>query len=103
VIAAEDEAGRPGIGRPHHAAAAGGWLGGWIGLAAAPTFAGMAVLTAVSGGDADMMCGAGHGGSALGWPAIGGMVPMYVLMSAFHAGPWVRLMFGSGGLARCEE
>jgi hypothetical protein len=61
--------------------------GNWLGLAAAPTFAAMAVLTFASGGDADMMCSAMHGASPLG-----GMVPMYVLMSGFHAGPWVRLI-----------
>jgi hypothetical protein len=92
MIAARNEAGRPGIGRSDHAAAPGGWLGGWLGLAAAPTFAAMALLTAVSGGDADMMCGAAHGVSALSWPALGGMAPMYALMSAFHSGPWVKLM-----------
>jgi hypothetical protein len=68
-------------------AALGGWLGGWLSLAAAPTFAAMAVLTLVAGGDADMMCSAVRGASPLG-----GMVPMYALMSAFHAGPWLRLM-----------
>ena len=47
----------------------------------------MALLTCVAGGDADMMCSAVHGASPLG-----GMVPMYVLMSAFHAAPWLRLM-----------
>ncbi len=55
-------------------------------LAAAPTFAVMAVLTAVSGTSTDMMC------SATQWP-LGGMVPMYALMSAFHAGPWLKRMF----------
>jgi hypothetical protein len=68
-------------GRRRDAAA----LGGWLGLAAAPTFGAMALLTYVSGADADMMCSAMHGASPLG-----GMVPMYVLMSAFHAAPWVR-------------
>jgi hypothetical protein len=60
---------------------------GWLGLAAAPTFAAMALLAFAAGGDADVMCGAVHG-----TPALGGMVPMYALMSAFHAGPWLRLM-----------
>jgi hypothetical protein len=92
MIVARDEAGRPAIGRSDHAAAPGGGLGGWLGLAAAPTFAAMALLTAVSGADADMMCGAAHGVSPLGWPALSGMVPMYALMSAFHAAPWVRLI-----------
>ncbi len=85
MTAAGDEAGCPGNGRSHHAAA----LGGWLGLAAAPTFAAMAVLTVVSSSDADVVCGAAHGVSVLG-----GMAPMYALMSAFHAGPWVRLVSG---------
>lgn len=60
----------------------------WLCLAAAPTFALMALLTCVlGGGPADMICSAAHGGSPLG-----GMVPMYWLMSAFHAAPWLRLI-----------
>jgi hypothetical protein len=54
-------------------------------LAATPTFAIMAVLSAVNG-STDMMCSAAHG-------SLGGMVPMYALMSAFHAGPWLRRIF----------
>jgi hypothetical protein len=60
---------------------------GWLGLAAAPTFAGMALLTCVPSGGADMACSAAHGGSPLS-----GMVPMYVLMSAFHSTPWLKLI-----------
>ena len=56
-------------------------------LAATPTFAIMAVLTSVSGENADMMCSAAHGA----WP-LSGMVPMYVLMSTFHSAPWLRLI-----------
>jgi hypothetical protein len=60
-----------------------------LGLAATPTFAIMAGLTAVlGGGPADMLCSAGHGLSP------GGMVPMYLLMSAFHAAAWLRLISG---------
>ena len=66
-------------GRRSHAAALG--AAGWLGLAAAPTFAAMALLTYVPGGGADMMCSAAHGVSSMS-----GMVPMYVLMSAFHSG-----------------
>jgi predicted phage tail protein len=64
-------------------------LARWLGLAATPTFAIMAVLTAVlGGGSADMLCSAGHGLS------LGGMVPMYLLMSAFHSAAWLRLISG---------
>ncbi|WP_061022237.1 hypothetical protein [Bradyrhizobium sp. CCH5-F6] len=62
-------------------------LAGWLALAATPTFAIMAVLTAmIGGGPADMLCGAGQGF------LLGGMVPMYLLMSAFHAAAWLRLI-----------
>jgi hypothetical protein len=64
-------------------------LARWLGLAATPTFAIMAVLTAViGGGEGDMLCSAGHGLS------LGGMVPMYLLMSAFHSASWLRLISG---------
>jgi hypothetical protein len=69
-------------------------LARWLGLAASPTFAMMAALTAVLGGPADMLCAAGHGLS------LGGMVPMYLLMSAFHAAAWLRLLSGRGRAGR---
>jgi hypothetical protein len=72
-------------GRRSHAASPG--AAGWLGLAAAPTFAVMALLTSMPGGGADMMCSAAHGASPLS-----GMVPMYVLMSAFHSAPWLKLI-----------
>ena len=75
------------VGRDRREAAS--HLARWLGLAATPTFAVMAVLTAVfSGGPADMVCNAGHGLS------MGGMVPMYLLMSAFHSAAWLRLISG---------
>jgi hypothetical protein len=80
MIAIRDEAGR-------HRHAAGLGAAGWLGLAAAPTFAVMALLTHLSGAGADMMCSAGNDASPLG-----GMVPMYVLMSAFHLAPWLKLI-----------
>jgi hypothetical protein len=59
-----------------------------LSLAAAPTFAVMALATSLLGGSPDVMCPApGHASSALT-----GMVPMYLLMSAFHAAPWLRLV-----------
>ena len=67
-------------------AVAASHLARWLGLAATPTFAIMALLTATRGGSADMLCSAGHGVS------LGGMVPMYLLMSAFHASAWLKLI-----------
>ena len=62
-------------------------LARWLGLAATPTFAIMAVVTAMIGsGPADMLCAAGHGS------VLGGMVPMYLLMSAFHSAAWLKLI-----------
>jgi hypothetical protein len=62
----------------------------WLSLAAAPTFAAMALVTAAGGaGPLDMLC---TGASALGGMFLSGMVPMYVLMTAFHAAPWLRLL-----------
>ena len=67
--------------------AAASHLARWLGLAATPTFAAMALLTAtLGGGPADMLCSAGHGSM------LGGMVPMYLLMAAFHASAWLRLV-----------
>jgi hypothetical protein len=59
----------------------------WVCLAAAPTFAIMALLTGVlGGGQPDMLCSAAQNASPLS-----GMIPMYLLMSAFHSTPWLRL------------
>lgn len=61
---------------------------GWLSLAAAPTFALMAVVTGIpDGGAHQMSCSAA---SHLG--PLAGMAPMYALMSAFHLAPWLRLM-----------
>ena len=60
----------------------------WLSLTAAPTFAVMALLTGVlGGGKMAMICGGAQEPSALG-----GMVPMYLLMSAFHSAPWLKLL-----------
>lgn len=60
----------------------------WLCLAATPTFAIMALLTWAFGGSAaSMLCGAAPDASLLT-----GMAPMYLLMSAFHAAPWLRLV-----------
>ena len=67
-------------------------LADWLCLAATPTFAAMALLTAL--GSHDMLCGVMHGASPLN-----GMVWMYLLMSAFHLAPWLRLISGRRGSA----
>ena len=67
----------------------------WLSLAAAPTFAIMALLTAVlGGGPLDSLC------SAANASPVGGMVPMYLLMSAFHSAPWLKLISGRRGAVR---
>lgn len=54
-------------------------------LAAAPTFAMMALLTAVLG-DGSALC------SIANASPLSGMVPMYLLMSVFHLPPWLKLI-----------
>jgi len=56
-------------------------------LAASPTFAVMAILTSTLGGDsAAALCSAAHASP------LSGMTTMYLLMSAFHVTPWMRLV-----------
>jgi hypothetical protein len=58
-----------------------------LALAASPTFAVMAVLSGVFGdGPAAMLCSAGP------ISPLSGMVTMYLLMSAFHITPWLKLI-----------
>ncbi|TJV39030.1 MAG: hypothetical protein E5Y02_27205 [Mesorhizobium sp.] len=73
----------------------------WLCLAAAPTFAGMALLSCVQGGDAAMLCmgsspvtGPSLTGLSLTGPSLTGMPAMYLLMSAFHLAPWLRVISG---------
>ena len=67
----------------------------WLSLAAAPTFAMMALLTGIHGaGMPEMLCSAAQDASPLS-----GMVPMYLLMSAFHLSPWLRLLARRGSAA----
>ncbi len=72
-----------GLGAPFRRAR----LSRWLGLAATPTFAAMALWTAIAeAGQPRMLCSAG---SVL--PMVG-MVPMYLLMAAFHLPCWLRLL-----------
>ncbi|UVK46344.1 hypothetical protein BPNPMPFG_001977 [Mesorhizobium sp. AR07] len=65
----------------------------WLCLAAAPTFALMALLTCIRGDDAAMLCMGGNTSPLAGQP-LTGMPAMYLLMSAFHLAPWLRVMSG---------
>ena len=68
----------------------------WLCLAAAPTFAMMALLTGVLGsGASDMLCSAAQ--QAL---PLNGMALMYLLMSAFHLAPWLKLISGRSRVRR---
>jgi hypothetical protein len=58
----------------------------WLGLAAAPAFAMMALITVCLGGGMEPLC------SPAGASPFNGMVPMYLLMSAVHSVPWLRLI-----------
>jgi hypothetical protein len=61
-----------------------------LALAASPTFALMALLTIVSGdGPAEMLCAATS--------PLSGMATMYLLMSIFHVGPWLKLFCQRAG------
>jgi hypothetical protein len=58
----------------------------WLCLAAAPTFALMALLSCLQGSNAPMLC--------MGSSPLTGMAAMYLLMSAFHLAPWLRVISG---------
>ena len=52
----------------------------------------MALLTGIlSGGPAEMLCATANASP------LSGMVTMYMLMSAFHAAPWLKLIRASAG------
>jgi hypothetical protein len=68
----------------------------WLRLAAAPTFAAMALLCGLSGGGpADILCLTADHASPLT-----GMTAMYALMSAFHLPPWLTLTLRQRGGTR---
>lgn len=57
-----------------------------LSLAAAPTFAIMALITGVfGGGQPDLLC-------AQDASPMSGMALMYILMSTFHLAPWLKLI-----------
>jgi hypothetical protein len=57
----------------------------WLGLAATPTFAIMALVTGLGGTPSEALCSAAQA------TPLNGMPLMYLLMSAFHSPPWLRL------------
>jgi hypothetical protein len=61
----------------------------WLGLSAAPTFAFMAMWSAFFSGQPDMLYMAMQYSSPMS-----GMTVMYLLMSAFHLSPWLKLIAG---------
>lgn len=61
----------------------------WLGLAASPTFAFMALLSMT---DAHEMATC----LPVETPAVDGMAVMYLLMSLFHAPQWLKLAAGAG-------
>lgn len=73
-------------GRDRPALATADWLA--LALAAAPSFALMALLTAIPDDQPAALC---LTGDAL---PLGSMTLMYLLMSAFHLAPWLRLIAG---------
>jgi hypothetical protein len=67
----------------------------WLRLAAAPTFAIMALLTvALDSGLPNALC------IATGHLGVGGMVPMYLLMAVFHSAPWLNLILRRRNVAQ---
>lgn len=77
--------------RDVEACAGGGYaasgLTRWLGLAAAPTFAFMALWTGLSSGASAMPEMGMHDA-----PALNSMALMYALMGVFHASPWLKLL-----------
>ena len=68
-----------------HAAAKS--IANFLSLAATPTFAIMALVTGIfAGGSPDALCSSAS--------PLSGMVPMYLLMSAFHSAPWLKWILG---------
>lgn len=61
-------------------------LEGWIGLAAAPAFAAMALLSHLGGG-ADLICSSSR---------LNSMPTMYLIMACVHLAPWLRLLRRDG-------
>jgi hypothetical protein len=65
----------------------------WLHLAAAPTFAVVALSTIVlDSGAPNALCAAAGGAD------LNGMAPMYLLMAFFHLTPWLKMISRRGGM-----
>lgn len=60
-------------------------MAAWLTIAAAPTFAAMAISTTFATESMGAICGNAPS-------SLAGMTSMYLLMSLFHASPWLELM-----------
>jgi len=70
----------------------------WLHFAASPTFTTMALLTVVfDTGAPTVLCSAGKG------LMLSGMAPMYLLMAAFHLGPWLKLISRRRNVSRHDS
>ncbi len=69
-------------------------LASWLGLAGAPTFALMALWSAFFSSQPDMLCTATQASAPMS-----AMTVMYLLMSAFHSSPWLKLIASRSTLA----
>jgi hypothetical protein len=70
----------------------------WLHFAASPTFATMALLTIVfDSGAPGVLCSAGSG------VMLSGMAAMYLLMAAFHLGPWLKLISRRRNVSRHDS
>jgi hypothetical protein len=88
VIEAHPAHSPDGASRDGEGATAALGLAEWLHLAATPTFAIMALLTALGGSPMGRLC------SSERVAPLSGMVTMYILMTVFHSRPWLNLISG---------
>jgi len=87
LITSQPSGEKQAIGNSREFAARG--MADWLCLAAAPTFALMALLTALGDGEPNILCVVTQHSSTFS-----GMTLMYLLMVAFHSTSWLKLICG---------